>query len=530
MKKLTSSNKTVRIFTTLVLLGLIILSSASCNDNSTNSTSDYSPSDDAVPEKNAIQPYSDNPNYWQYKEEPIMLIGGSNNDNLFQWTGDKLTNHLDSLVAAGGNYLRLVMSDDDDHDLGEVYAFGQRSNGKYNLNTWNPEYWNRLINFLDKTSDRDIIVQLTLWDGWDFGGDDGSDWSEHPYNPKNNTNYSTNNTRLPTTWKEPPWREDHPLFLTVPTLNNDIEVLKFQEAFISKLLSIALTYNNVLYNIENEASTPLEWSDYWAEFIHKEANATGKKIYVTSMRDNWDIRHQDHLHVLKNVNLYQFFDASQNTQMPRRHGEGAGHQIAYEHLLDLKTRIQQSGQRPVNIVKTYGAKNSSNGAPSDAGGLQSFWINIFGGVSAVRFHRPKQGLGISEIALKSIKSARMLSDSTDFFSMFPKPSLLGNRSQNEAYALANTGKQYAVYFTEGREITLDISAITADSIEVQWLNILTASWTDTELVFKSENTTGPIRKIADKLQDLLKISTSITLSPPDNGPWIALINPVNKDN
>ena len=32
-----------------------------------------------------IQPYSENPWYWQYRGEPIILRGGSDDDNMFQW-------------------------------------------------------------------------------------------------------------------------------------------------------------------------------------------------------------------------------------------------------------------------------------------------------------------------------------------------------------------------------------------------------------------------------------------------------------
>ena len=41
-----------------------------------------------------IQPYRENPWYWEYKGKPLVLIGGTDNDNLFQWTGEKLTEHL----------------------------------------------------------------------------------------------------------------------------------------------------------------------------------------------------------------------------------------------------------------------------------------------------------------------------------------------------------------------------------------------------------------------------------------------------
>lgn len=59
-------------------------------------------------ERNRIKPYSRNPSYWQYRGRPLLLIGGSDRDNIFQWAldGTKLTDHLDLLVACGGNYIR----------------------------------------------------------------------------------------------------------------------------------------------------------------------------------------------------------------------------------------------------------------------------------------------------------------------------------------------------------------------------------------------------------------------------------------
>lgn len=52
-----------------------------------------------------IKPWTDNPRYWQYKGQPVLLLGGTDNDNLFQ--NINLESHLDSLKAIGGNYIRL---------------------------------------------------------------------------------------------------------------------------------------------------------------------------------------------------------------------------------------------------------------------------------------------------------------------------------------------------------------------------------------------------------------------------------------
>lgn len=52
-----------------------------------------------------IQPYENNRFYWQYDGEPVLLIGGSREDNLFNHPED-LEVHLDKIAKAGGNYVR----------------------------------------------------------------------------------------------------------------------------------------------------------------------------------------------------------------------------------------------------------------------------------------------------------------------------------------------------------------------------------------------------------------------------------------
>src|SRR5687768_5513834 len=87
-----------------------------------------------------IRPYEKNPRYWQYKGQPILLLGGSKDDNLFQIPD--LEAHLDEIKSAGGNYIRNTMSDR--KDLGfEVYPFHQRADKRYDLSRWNDKYWQR---------------------------------------------------------------------------------------------------------------------------------------------------------------------------------------------------------------------------------------------------------------------------------------------------------------------------------------------------------------------------------------------------
>lgn len=133
-------------------------------------------------EQAGISPWSKNPYYWQYNGKPVMLIGGSKDDNLFQIPD--LKEHLDEMVAVGANYIRNTMSDRPDKGF-EVYPFKKLENGKYDLNQWNDEYWQRFENLLKWTKERNIFVQIEVWDRFDYSRDN---WEPHPYNPKNNIN------------------------------------------------------------------------------------------------------------------------------------------------------------------------------------------------------------------------------------------------------------------------------------------------------------------------------------------------------
>lgn len=55
-----------------------------------------------------IQPYAANSRYWQYQGKPVLLLGGTKDDNLFQIPD--LEAHLDLLASVGGNCIRNTMS------------------------------------------------------------------------------------------------------------------------------------------------------------------------------------------------------------------------------------------------------------------------------------------------------------------------------------------------------------------------------------------------------------------------------------
>ncbi len=120
-----------------------------------------------------LRPWKENPWYWSYHGEPVLLLGGSDDDNLFQWPERELIAQLDRLASAGGNVIRNTMSDRKDQGF-EIYPFKQLDSGLYDLKVWNEEYWQRFERMLLQTADRRIFVQIEIWDRFDYSDMNGS--------------------------------------------------------------------------------------------------------------------------------------------------------------------------------------------------------------------------------------------------------------------------------------------------------------------------------------------------------------------
>ena len=490
-----------------------------------------------------IQPSKANPFYWQYKGKPVLLLGGSGQDNLFNHPagpkpGGTLEKHLDILRSVGGNYVRNTMSH---RDVGNVFPYLRLKNGKFDLNQPNPEYWNRFETFLRMTAERDIIVQVEVWASFDYGNDrhgsggpgskdDMAGWKNHPFNPVNNVNYTQEDSGLPGTWNEDDGFNKNPFFLAVPSLGNNKVVLPYQQAFVDKILSHSLKYSHVLYTSNNENNLPAQthdagfgpdkihaWADYWTGYIQKKATEAGKKVETGDMVNmwfwTWPGRDRFWGWQADRPQLYNFIDVSQvNSQTHMISGERETDwngimELRWQRLMEVRDVIADSRQaRPMNNTKIYGAGSNSETRYSADGGIQRFWRNLMAGCASARFHRPASGLGLSETAQANIRSARLFTDAMNIFAARPRNDLLSDRSNNEAYLLAEAGRQYAVYFPkdagDGR-VTLDLTEAKG-RWTLRWLNILESQWTQ---------------------EQTLEGGKKVQIKKPDAGHWAVMIVP-----
>jgi len=214
------------------------------------------------------------------------------------------------------------------------------------------------------------------------------------------------------------------------------------------------------------------------------------------MWDAHSVLAPEHEATWKHPELYTFCDVSQNNHNPPDQH--------WANLQEFRRRIQASGVlRPLNSVKVYGCNDYQYGTTRDA--IERFLRNLFGGLAAVRFHRPPTGLGLGEKAQHCIRSARMLSDALDsWFDCVPHVDLLSNRSYNEAYCFANPPEEYAVFFTDGGNVRLAVAG--NGPFQLRWLEILTCQWRPEETLEAQE---GRLHLV----------------TPLDNGYWAVVIRP-----
>ena len=405
-----------------------------------------------------IQPYEGNPRYWQYEGEPVMLMGGSKDDNLFQVPN--LKRHLDVMARVGANYVRNTMSDRRDRGS-EVYPFKRLANNKYDLREWNEEYWSRFENLLRWTHERDIIVQIEVWDRFDYSREN---WGPHPYNPENNVNYSYEESGFAKKYPEHPGANNQPFFFTTPEQRNNRVVLQYQQRFVDKMLDHALDYPNVLYCMDNETSSQAAWGAYWAAFITDRASEEGVSVFVTEMWDDWDLRAPEHRRTLDHPERYDFVDVSQNN-----HQKGQTHWDNFQWVRDYISE----NPRPINTVKTYGANTGPYGTNRD--GIERWWRHLIGGAAAVRFHRPDAGLGLSGPAKASVKAGRKLESEVPLWEVAPANDLLRKRKKDEAYLAADPGSHYALYFPDGGSVELDLRDHSG-RFQGRWIDVGTGQW------------------------------------------------------
>lgn len=416
-----------------------------------------------VASSQSLKPYEKNSSYWQYKGEPALLIGASNNDNIFQ--SADFEDQLYRLKSAGGNYIRCTLSS---RDNGDLQPHKTTDSGLYDLNELDETYRSKFERLISLASKLDIFVQIELWDRFDYSRDP---WKKSSFNPGNTISYTYEETGLGKHYPDHPSSDKQPFFHSIkgmPKYQPELEnVLIYQKKFIQMILDITLEYENILYCMNNETTTPKEWGRYWIDFVNALAAERGKEVYATDMFDEFFKPEQCEVcrEAIRRKDIYEFLDVS---QINSRNFE----QSHWDTLCWIMDEVQ-AYKRPVNCTKIYGGGNTGWGSGTLDDGVERFFRNIFGGVAAARFHRPPTGNGLNERSVAAIRTVRLLESYEKFWNVEPAIELLAEREDNEAYLVKNRDNSVMfIYFPYHGEVIINSEDLNlAETVTIDWLDI-----------------------------------------------------------
>ncbi len=219
--------------------------------------------------------HPDNPHYFLFRGKPAVLItSGEHYGAVINLDFDYRT-YLDTLHGDGLNHTRLFVGGYrelpdsfgiQDNTLGpqpgryvgpfarSVTPGASDGGAKFDLDSWDPAYFQRLHDFLRLASERGIVVEACLFGPYYVGSQKigRRHWELAPWHPANNIN------GLPAV--EP--AEVHTL--KVPA------VLRYQEALVRKIVGELNGYDNLYFEICNEPyfdGVTEEWQRHIADAI-----------------------------------------------------------------------------------------------------------------------------------------------------------------------------------------------------------------------------------------------------------------------
>ncbi|MEM6379197.1 MAG: hypothetical protein AAF705_13360 [Bacteroidota bacterium] len=441
-----------------------------------------------------INTWEVHPTYWAYQGEPILLLGafnhghnpfidGSTLDTIDIDPIETIITQIDEMVEAGGNVLRCVLDLGGGTSVG-IEAYQKNADGHFDLKQPKGEYWDRLSTFISEAERKGVIVELEIWDRFDW---QSKNWEYSPFNPKNNINYNLEDTNLKESYERREIYKNHPMALGVPKHPSyesadslqkrgyDV-VREFQEIFVKKIYELTKDNGNVIYNMNNETSENPAWGEYWINFLNGLDQAD--ELVCTNMQDGlYIVEKSDELkHQLNHPELYDYLDISQINS--RLRDEEQWHAVSYI--------AEQASARNMllHMTKVYGNDDRkpapwASWRPGDTdNAIEEWWRNLIAGVAGIRFHRPESGIGLNAQAKACIQATRKVESKIKFWKVKPALELLSDRDFDEAYLAADPGKQYIIYFTQqgAGSIKLDLSPYSKTDFSVFWVNIDTGKW------------------------------------------------------
>jgi hypothetical protein len=272
---------------------------------------------------------------------------------------------------------------------------------KFDLNKFDPAYFDRLRRRVSSACDRNIYVSVMLFEGWAMQFSQGA-WQGHPFNPENNINGIDADKN-----KDGKGLEFHEL--AVP------EVTGIQENYVRKVIDTINDLDNVLYEISNENHPDsTQWQYHMIRFI-KDYEKTKPKQHPVGM-------------------TFQY--------------KGGSNETLFESPADWISPNPEGGYRD-NPPAADGTKvviSDTDHLWGIGGNKAWVWKSFLRGHNPI-FMDPYDGVVLGkefdpkyEPLRKALSHTRTYSEKMDLIKMLPKSEL-----STTSFCLANPGMEYLIY-------------------------------------------------------------------------------------
>ena len=398
----------------------------------------------------------DNPRYFADRSGKAVYLTGSHTWNNLQDIGPAdpppafdWNAYLDFLQRLHHNFIRLwrwelvTWDTSANSEQGVLTAAphpwartgpGMASDGKpkFDLNRFDPAYFDRLRTRVASARDRGIYVSIMLFEGWGLQFAQGG-WQAHPFHPDNNINGI--GTKLDPNGKG---LEVHELA--------DPAITAVQEAYVRKVVDTVNDLDNVLYEISNENHPPsTEWQYHMIRFIH-DYEATKRRQHPVGM-------------------TFQYGGGSNDT--------------LFKSPAEWVSPNPDGGYRddPPASDGTKVVLNDTDHLWGIGGNQAWVWKSFLRGYNPL-FMDPYDGVVLGnrfdpqwDPVRRSLGYTRTFAERMDLARAKPVPELAST-----AYCLADPGEAYLTYLPEGGAVRLDLSGAKGQ-LTVEWLDPSTGETT-----------------------------------------------------
>ncbi|MBN2410726.1 hypothetical protein JXQ31_03470 [candidate division KSB1 bacterium] len=284
---------------------------------------------------------------------------------------------------------------------------------KFDLEKWDPEYFDRLKYRVKYAADNGIYVSVMLFEGWGLQFSPNA-FENHPFHPENNINGINGDL------------DGDGMGIEIHTGVNE-EITSMQKNYVKKVIDTINSFDNVLYEISNENHPPsTDWQYDMISFI-KDYEKTCANQHPVGMTFQY-----------KGGSNQTLFDSPADWISPNHEGgyrdnppPGNGSKV----ILTDTDHLWGIGGNQAWVWKSF------------LRGLNPIFMDCYDGKVLSR----NFDLAWAEPLRKSLGYTLLYAQRMDLIRMIPQPDLASS-----TYCLANKGVEYLVYLPDGQEITVDL--------------------------------------------------------------------------